>query len=59
MWVDASLIHKQFKQPSHTLFIQPMPASADRRLLHLADLALGLIGPDKFKAEKVSKKRKK
>ena len=58
LWVDARLISKHLKQPLQGMVSQHMPASSDR-LLHLADLALGTIGPDKFKAEKVSKKRQK
>ena len=54
LWLDTDLIDKHLKQ--HTVFSQHMPVSTDR-LLHFADLALGSIKPDKFKAEKVSKKR--
>jgi hypothetical protein len=56
LWVDTRLLTRHLKQPSQSIPNQPI--SSDR-LLHFADLALGSIKPDKFKAEKVSKKRKK
>ena len=56
LWVDARIISKHLKQPSQSTLSQR--ASADS-LLHFADLALGSIRPDKFKPERVSKKREK
>jgi hypothetical protein len=56
LWVDSSVIAKQLKQPTQSLFVRAQHPSAER-LLHFADLALGSIKPDKFKAQKVSKKR--
>jgi hypothetical protein len=55
VWVDSNVIAKQFKQPTQSLFVTQHPSA--ERLLHFADLALGSIKPDKFKAQKVSKKR--
>ena len=57
LWVDSRLLSKHFKQPSQSLF-EPALSSADR-LLHFADLALGLVKPGKFRSQKVSKQRTK
>ena len=55
LWVDSRLLSKHFSQPSQSMF-QPVWPSADR-LLHFADLALGSIKPNRFRAVEVSKQR--
>jgi hypothetical protein len=57
LWVDSRLLNKQFSQPSQSMF-QPAWPPADR-LLHFADLALGSIMRDRFRAVQVSKQRTK
>jgi hypothetical protein len=56
LWVDSRVLARHLKQPSHSMLEQPLRPSTER-MLHFADLVLGAVKPDKFKPEKVSKKR--
>lgn len=57
LWLDSQVLSKHFRQPSQSMF-QPASPSA-HRLLHFADLALGSIKRDRFKAVEVLKLRTK
>jgi hypothetical protein len=56
LWMDSALIARLHQQPT-TTFHAAIAPTGTAHILRFADLALGTVKPEKFKAEKVSKTR--